>query len=354
MEKMKKNNHCFEINTAKKYGVTAAIILYNIHHWLEINEAKGKNIYRYSDRQKDKDEVDIPEEEQDNNYYVWTYNSVSEYEKLFPYLTEKQIRAALERLRKNGVLLAANFNKLAYDRTLWYTIPKDFCQQGKCICPVGQMDSPSGANGFAQQGEPIPDSNPDSKQSDVNVVSIVPDGTSVFSTGDNILVTIGEYEDGDQLAIIEEEPKLPEKPKSAGALLNEALALFQPIFPGDFIGKQTAFSKPPTREAVQALLDRLGMGGIKLLLEKYNNKKSEKFCPLAGTVYEFCTFKLAKIEAYVNKDGGLYAQRSISSPEHRSDLERKIAAKFEASREENRQALKEWLKTHPDDGMRRH
>ncbi len=197
-------------------------------------------------------------------------------------------------------------------------------------------------------------SNSKSNNKEYKLVSIVPDGTSVFSTGDNILVTIGEYEDGDQLAIIEEEPKLPEKPKSAGALLNEALALFQPIFPGDFIGKQTAFSKPPTREAVQALLDRLGMGGIKLLLEKYNNKKSEKFCPLAGTVYEFCTFKLAKIEAYVNKDGGLYAQRSISSPEHRSDLERKIAAKFEASREENRQALKEWLKTHPDDGMRRH
>lgn len=217
-----------------------------------------------------------------------------------------------------------------------------------------KLDSLNPLNCVSGNHETTTESTAETTSKNTGLVSIVPDGTSIFSTGDNILVTIGEYEDGDQLAIIEEEPKLPEKPKSAGALLNEALALFQPIFPGDFIGKQTAFSKPPTREAVQALLDRLGMGGIKLLLEKYNNKKSEKFCPLAGTVYEFCTFKLAKIEAYVNKDGGLYAQRSISSPEHRSDLERKIAAKFEASREENRQALKEWLKTHPDDGMRRH
>jgi len=352
-EKMKKNNHSFDIDNAKKYGIIAAIIFNNIHHWLEVNEAKGENIRKYSERQKEKNDVDIPALE--NKTYVWTYNSVSEFKKLFPYLTEKQIRTALEKLRNKKVVLAASFNKFSYDRTLWYTIPNEFCQQGKWICPPGQMDLPIKANGFDHLGEPIPDSKPDSKQSDINtIVSIVPDGTSIFSTGDNILVTIGEYEDGNQLAIIEEAPKLPEKPKSAGALLNEAMALFQPIFPGDFIGKQTAFSKPPTREAVQALLDRIGVGGIKLLLEKYNNKKSEKFCPLAGTVYEFCTFKLAKIEGYVNKDGGLYAQRSISSPEHRSDLERKIAAKFEASREENRQALKEWLKTHPDDGMRRH
>lgn len=350
--KKEKNDHSFNIDIAKKYGVIPAIILHNIHYWLEVNEIKGINIHKYSERKKDKNDIDVPELE--DKSYVWTYESVSDYKKLFPYLTEKQIRTALEKLKKKEVLLAANFNKNSYDRTLWYTIPNYFCQQGKSICPTGQMVSPNKSNVIAQQGEPIPYKNPDSKQSDINIVSIVPDGTSIFSTGDNILVTIGEYEDGNQLAIIEEAPKLPEKPKSAGALLNEAMALFQSTFPGDFVGKQTAFSKPPTREAVQALLDRIGVGGIKLLLEKYNNKKSEKFCPLAGTVYEFCTFKLAKIEGYVNKDGGLYAQRSISSPEHRSDLERKIAAKFEASREENRQALKEWLKTHPDDGMRRH
>jgi DNA-binding transcriptional ArsR family regulator len=196
--------------------------------------------------------------------------------------------------------------------------------------------------------------NSKSNNKEYKLVSIVPGGTSIFSTGDNILVTIGEYEDGNQLAIIEEAPKLPEKQKSAGALLNEALALFQTTFPGDFIGKQTAFSKPPTREAVQALLDRIGVDGIKLLLDKYNRKKLEKFCPLAGTVYEFCTFKLAKIEAYVYKDGGLYAQKSISSLEHRTDLERKIAAKFEAAREADRKSLKKWLETHPDDGIKLH
>lgn len=178
------------------------------------------------------------------------------------------------------------------------------------------------------------------------IVSIVPDGTSVFSTGDNVLVTIGEYEDGEQLAIIEEEPKLPEKPKSAGALLNEAMALFQPLFPGDFVGKQTAFAKPPTREAVQALLDRLGIDGIKSLLKKYSVKKVEKFCPNAGTVYEFCTFKLAKIEDYMNKEGGLYAQKRLTTPEQWEADGKAFEAKFARQRQRQMKAKEEWEKEH--------
>lgn len=322
MKKREKNNHSFAVNDAKKYGIAAAVILNNIHYWLEVSEIKGENIYKYSERQRQQKEgKDADITELDNKSYVWTCGSISEYEKLFPYLTQKQIQAAIDRLNKEGVILIANFNKTSNDdkndRILWYTIPSEFCQnKGK--------------------------------------ISATPKSINIFSTAKNILVTISEYDNGEQLAIVEKDPQLPQKPKSEGELLNEAIALFMSTFPADFIGRQSAFSKPMTREAVQALLNRLGKDGIKLLLEKYNSKKLEKFCPVAGTVYEFCTSKLAKIEAYTNKDNGLYAQKSVSSSEQRSDLERKINAKVEASREENRQALEEWLKNHPDDGMKHH
>ena len=143
--------HIFDIEIAKQYGINAAILLENIGFWIARSEANEINFY-------------------DGSY--WTFNSHRALRELFPYMSEKQIRSALDKLINDGLLVTGNYNKATYDRTLWYALTEkgksilhfvktDTPQKGKCICPQGQMDSPYRANGIAPEGEPIPDINTD-------------------------------------------------------------------------------------------------------------------------------------------------------------------------------------------------
>ena len=127
--------HSFSPSVAKEVGINAATILYNIEFWIEKNKANNKHLY-------------------DGCY--WTYNSVKAFESLFPYLTTKQIRTALDKLESSGYIKTGNYNKSNYDRTKWYSL-------GERLLPSGQSDLPVKANRNAQKGEPIPDINTDGK-----------------------------------------------------------------------------------------------------------------------------------------------------------------------------------------------
>jgi len=131
--------YSFDIDLAKKYGVNEAIMLKNLIFWIRKNEVNGKHFY-------------------DGKY--WTYNTIKAFSLLFEFWTEKQIRGILDRLQKKGVIQTGNYNKKGYDRTLWYSVNQDVVK-GETICPQGQMEKPSRANGKAQEGEPIPDNKPD-------------------------------------------------------------------------------------------------------------------------------------------------------------------------------------------------
>ena len=121
--------HSFDPAIAEKAGVNAAVIYQNIAFWVEKNRANNKHLH-------------------EGRY--WTYNSMRAFEELFPYLTQKQIRTAIDKLIDCGLIVAGNFNKAGYDRTKWYSLQ-------------GQVQLPSRANASDQKGEPIPDSKPDSK-----------------------------------------------------------------------------------------------------------------------------------------------------------------------------------------------
>lgn len=131
-------SHYFDVQIAKLYGVHCAVILQNIWHWLRKNEANGKNFY-------------------DGTY--WTYNSTKAFADLFPYLTQKQVRTAIEKLVDDGILQTGNYNEMKYDRTTWYAVT----DKGRSILLSGQMDLPSKANGNDSKGKPIPDINPNPK-----------------------------------------------------------------------------------------------------------------------------------------------------------------------------------------------
>ena len=136
--------HVFDTDVAVKYGVNAAIILQNIGYWIKQNEANETNFY-------------------DGRY--WTFNSKRAYGELFPYMSKRQIETAFQKLIEDGVIVTGNYNKLAYDRTLWYALT----QKGKSILHFGEMEKPKTANGTPQNGEPIPDINP-------NVTPVVTSG----------------------------------------------------------------------------------------------------------------------------------------------------------------------------------
>ena len=136
--------HHFDIEEAQKHGVVPAVLLSNIRFWVEKNRANDKHFH-------------------DGTY--WTYNSVKAFDELFPYLTSKQIRSALERLITDGALVVGNYNKFGADRTRWFSIAN--AQKGKSNLPNGHLqmpkkakeDLPVWANGIAQTGTPIPDTN---------------------------------------------------------------------------------------------------------------------------------------------------------------------------------------------------
>ena len=128
--------HHFDVELAQKYGVAEAILLNHFEYWIELNRSNEKNFY-------------------DGRY--WTFNSMKAFSKIFPYMTEKKIRNALKHLQDEGLIVTGNYNKLAYDRTLWYA----FSDLAESILPKGQMEDPEMANGYFQKVEPIPDNKPD-------------------------------------------------------------------------------------------------------------------------------------------------------------------------------------------------
>ena len=129
-------NHSFDKDIAVAYGLPEAIILNHMQFWIEQNEANNINFY-------------------DGSY--WTYNTTKAYAEIFPYFSQRQIQCALKHLRDEGILKTGNYNKSAYDRTLWYA----FTEKGISIMQKCKMEDVKMSNGFDAQVQPIPDNNTD-------------------------------------------------------------------------------------------------------------------------------------------------------------------------------------------------
>lgn len=126
--------HSFDIMIAKKYGVQPAIILNHLYWWVEKNKANKVHFY---------------------DGYYWTYNSKSAFAEIFPYMNARQIDYALKKLIDNGLVITGNYNKSAYDRTLWYAITK----MGYSILQNCEMEETKLQNGNNKNVKPIPNIN---------------------------------------------------------------------------------------------------------------------------------------------------------------------------------------------------
>ena len=178
--------HIFDTNIAVEYGVEIAIVVNHLAFWIQKNEANGKHMH---------------------NGKVWTYNSIKAFSELFPYWTERQIRRILMNMEELKIIETANFNKVSYDRTKWYTFTYQFInahkpilqngkmhftessnaydQTVKSILPNGQMEVTKRSNGSDQTVSTIPDINTYNK----------PDSKPVDKTR-NSSFAIGDFPDG--------------------------------------------------------------------------------------------------------------------------------------------------------------
>lgn len=140
--------HHFDVDLAIKYGVLEAILLNHFEYWLKLNEANNKHYH-------------------DGRY--WTYNSTKAFGEIFPYVSERKIRNALNHLQDENIIIKGNFNKLAYDRTLWYA----FTDRGIAIMQKSQMVNAIKSNHNCNKVKPIPNNNPidDSDDDSINNIS---------------------------------------------------------------------------------------------------------------------------------------------------------------------------------------
>jgi hypothetical protein len=138
--------HSFEVDVAVKYGVNAAVLLNNIYFWCEKNRANNHNF-------------------RDGSY--WTYNSRSAFVQLFPYLSERQIKTALDKLIEDGVIKTGCYNEMGRDRTMWYALTeKGLSMMQKCSVQTAEM-----SNANCENVRPLPDIKPtDIKQTDIYIV----------------------------------------------------------------------------------------------------------------------------------------------------------------------------------------
>lgn len=130
--------HHFSVSVAVEVGVNAAVVLENIAFWVRANRKAGR--HKHDDKH-------------------WTYGSTRHFAELFDYLSEKQVRGALDKLITCGYVETGNFNRSAYDRTRWFTLT----EKGERATQERQSEKPTKAKGAAGNGRPIPDKNKKSK-----------------------------------------------------------------------------------------------------------------------------------------------------------------------------------------------
>lgn len=111
---------------ARIAGVNAAILFDKIAGWIEHNAVNSRNC-------------------RDGRY--WTFNSRKAWKELVPFMSDKQVRTALDKLVEADLIRTEKLSPDPMDRTLWYAIgdageelikiANAFAGRGKCHLPEG-------------------------------------------------------------------------------------------------------------------------------------------------------------------------------------------------------------------------
>ncbi len=97
------NNHPVVIDRhlAAVLGLNEAIVLQQVHYWLEMNRKRKRNYHK-------------------GRY--WTYNTMKKWQKEFPFWSIETVKRTFKRLKDANLIITNNFIIYQMDRNLWYTI----------------------------------------------------------------------------------------------------------------------------------------------------------------------------------------------------------------------------------------
>jgi hypothetical protein len=152
---------------AKEIGLNEAIVLQQIHFWLETfkkaNDVKHLKHGRW-----------------------WVYNSVKQWKRdNFPFWSVNTIERVIRKLEDRGLLISDVLNAAKFDQTKWYTIDYERLEQIVRFPQNGEIDN-------TNLGEPIPETTTETtKAKNENNVSRKPGEQVAGSFGggsDNLLV----------------------------------------------------------------------------------------------------------------------------------------------------------------------
>ena len=95
--------HSMGVWLAVKYGMAEAMLLGYFYYWICRNETKQ-------------------EQDKFHDGRYWVYDSVRGLQKKFPYISIGKIAKITNMFVDEGILLKGNFNKLQWDKTVWYAL----------------------------------------------------------------------------------------------------------------------------------------------------------------------------------------------------------------------------------------
>lgn len=85
----------------RKVGFQEAVILSQIHYWVQKNKRDGRNFH-------------------DGRY--WTFNSFEKWHEQFFWWDIRTLKRYFSKLKNAGYIIVGNYNKYRRDRTKWYTL----------------------------------------------------------------------------------------------------------------------------------------------------------------------------------------------------------------------------------------
>lgn len=172
--------HFFDVSVAKEIGINCAIILQHIAFWVEKNKADDRNKY---------------------NGMYWTRISQKGMQKYFSYLTEKQIRYAIDKLVNSGIILKAK-DTSSFDRSNLYAITdygydllcgKQRTKSTNALANEGESNNTKSERPSANKGE----SNDTKKADDIYIYNNIyncPDNKTDSKTDNKTDNTVSEKE----------------------------------------------------------------------------------------------------------------------------------------------------------------
>lgn len=129
---------------AKLIGLNEAIVLNQIHYWLKRNKEREVNFI-------------------DGRY--WTFNTYDEWkEKNFPFWSMPTIKRTFLSLEKIGVVISANYNKMSFDKTKWYSIDYEKLEEIKENQRLYQNDTTSVSDCANRENQNEPNNTRDLKE----------------------------------------------------------------------------------------------------------------------------------------------------------------------------------------------